>query len=275
MKKIIAIADWAGDTLTNQEIHTAIEGYAKNPGDVRVTFVTSTPSTIHTGFLLRQLTYTEERLGRPNETIFFHNTDPRMQSDHDIEAAQGAQFVIARLASGLYVCGPNAGYVFSFIKPHIEELFVYPGVDKGSQFRSRDTLSRVVAHLADYMEDEMQFEETHTHIIPDIQKDEYYIGHIDNFGNMKTTITVDDLKGSHSLNDMIKVTIGKVTREVKYVKHMFAAHPGELVIFPGSSGLVENLYLEVSVWRHFDKGDHHTGAHEFDYPKPGDKITLK
>jgi S-adenosylmethionine hydrolase len=92
---------------------------------------------------------------------------------------------------------------------------------------------------------------------------------------MKTTITVDDLKGSHSLNDMIKVTIGKATREVKYVKHMFAAHPGELVIFPGSSGLVENPYLEVSVWRHFDKGDHHTGAHEFDYPKPGDKITLK
>lgn len=275
MKKIIAIADWAADTLTNQEFLTAIEGYAKYPAEVRVTFVASTPSTIHTGFLIRQLIYTEERLGRPNETILFHNTDPRLQSDHSVEAAQGAQFLIARLANGMFVCGPNAGYVYSLIKSEIEELFVYPGVDKGSQFRSRDTLSRIVAHLADYMEDEMQFEGAHKHLITDIQKDTYYVGHIDNFGNMKTTLTVDNLKGAHSIGDIVKVTIGKVTRDVQYVTHMFAAHPGDLVMFPGSSGNLENPYMEVSVWRHFDTGDHRTGAHEFDYPKPGDRIVIK
>ncbi len=272
MKKIISIADWAGDTLANQEFHTAIEGYAKNPADVRVSFVSSTPSTIHTAYLLHQLAYTEERLGRPNETIFFHNTDPRLQSDHSIESAQGAQFLIARLASGIYICGPNAGYVFSLVKPQIEELFVYPGVDNGARFRSRDTHSRIVTYLADYMEEEMQFEETHLHIIPDIQKETYYIGHIDTFGNIKTTMTVDDLKGVHEIGERVKVTIGKVTRYAQYVAHMFAAHPGELVIFPGSSGHIDNPYLEITVWRHFDKGDHRTGAHEFDYPKPGERV---
>lgn len=274
MKKIIAIADWASDTLTNQEFLTAIEGYAKDPAQVRTTFVSSTPSTIHTSFLIRQLAYTEERLGRPSETVFFQNTDPRLQSDHGVDVAQGAPFLIARLANGLFVCGPNAGYDFSFIKPQIEELFVYPGVDKGSQFRSRDTLSRVVAHLADYMEDEMEFEEAHMHLIPEIEKGTYYIGHIDNFGNMKTTITVDDLKGTHSLNDTVRVTVGKVTKEAKFVSHLFAADPGELVIYPGSSGPIENPYLEVTVWRHFEKGNHQTGAHAFDYPRPGETVKV-
>lgn len=275
MKKIVVIADWADDTLTNQEFKTAVEGYAKKPEDVSVSFVSSTPSTVHTAFLCMQLAYTEERLGRPSESIFFINTDPRLQADHGIEAAQGAKFQIARLTSGVIVCGVNAGFNFSLIKPQIEELFVYPDVDKGSQFRSRDTLSRIVTYLADYMESEMQLEETHTHVIPDIQKGTYYIGHIDNFGNIKTTMTVDDLKGLHEIGDTAKVTIGTETREAKYVKHLFAAHPGELVVYPGSSGTLANPYLEVSVWRHFEKGVHHTGHHAFEYPKPGDEVWIK
>ncbi len=275
MKKIVVVADWAADTLTNQEFQSSVEGYAKNPQDVHVSFVSSTPSTIHTGFLCMQLAYTEERLGRPNETVFFLNTDPRLQATHGIEAAQGAKFQIARLTSGVVICGVNAGYDYSFVKPQIEELFVYPDIDKGSQFRSRDTLSRIVAHLADYMEAEMQLEETHTHVIPDIQKGTYYVGHVDNFGNMKTTITVDDLKGLHEIGEAVKVTIGTETREAKYVKHLFAAHPGELVVYPGSSGTIANPCLEVSVWRHFENGSHHTGHHAFDYPKPGDEIRIQ
>ncbi len=275
MKKIIAITDRATDDLSMQEFRTAIEGYAKNYKDVCLTHVASSHSTIHTGFLLSQLVYTEERLGGPNETIFFVHTDPRLQSDHAVEVANGAQFLIARLMSGLYVCGPNAGQVFSFIKSQIEELFVYPGVEVSAQSRSRDVLSRIIVHLADYMESELQLEETHTHLVPDIQKDTYYIGHIDNFGNMKITLTVDDLKGTHSFGDALKITVGHLTREAKYVEHMFAGHPGELVVFPGSSGRQDNPYLELAVWRHFEKGDHHNAAHAFDYPSPGDTVKIQ
>lgn len=272
MKHIIAVADWANDHLSNQEFLTAIEGFAKEPKDVRVSFVPSTPSTLHTAFLLKQLIYTQSRLGRPDETIFFHNTDPRMQQDRDIELAQGAPFVIAHLKNGVYVCGPNAGMVLSLLKPDIEELFSYEGVSTGSQFRSRDTLSRIVAHMADYMEQELELTEIHLHTIPDMENDRWFVGHIDNFGNIKTTLTADALKGTHELGETFTVTIGKTTKKVRYVAHMFAGHPGELVMFPGSSGPVEDPYLEISVWRHFDKGDHHTGAHEFEYPRPGDEV---
>lgn len=274
MKKIIVISDQAADALNTQEFLTAIEGYSKVPKDVRLTFVASSPSTIHTGFLLSQLTYTEERLGRPNETLIFLHTDPRLQADHTVDVAKGAQFLIARLASGVYICGPNAGNVFSFVKPQIEELFEYSGMEDTSQLRSRDTLSRVVAHLADYMEDELQLQETHIHLISDIEKGLWYIGHIDNFGTLKITMTSDDLKGSHSFGDNIKISIGHLTRDAKYVEYMFAGHPGELVIFPGSTGRTDNPNLEISVWRHFEKGDHHNGAHAFDYPRPGEIVKI-
>lgn len=274
MKSLIVIADWASDTLTNGEFSSAIQGYAKDPNKVRVSFVSSTPSTIHTGFVLAQLVYTQERLGTPHESLYFVNTDPRLQADHDIESSQGAPFVIMRLANGIVVCGVNAGYDFSFVKPQIAELFTYPGIDKGSQFRSRDTLSRIVAHLADYMDAELELEETHLHVIPELERDTYYIGHIDNFGNLKTTMPLDALKGKHEYGDTVRVTVGKTTRDATFVRHMFAAHPGELVVYPGSSGPVEDPYVEVSVWRHFEHGPHHTGHHAFESPKPGDVIHI-
>jgi len=274
MKKVICIADWAKDSYTNQEFQTAFEGFAKNPNDVRVTFVSSTPSTIHTGYILNQMVYTEERLGRPTETIIFQNTDPRIQTEGVVQSAEGAQFLIAHLASNIYVCGPNAGFDFSFIKPQIEELFIYPGIEKGTQFRSRDLFSRVIAHLADYMEQELELEEIHPSVIAALDHETFYIGHIDNYGNIKTTITVDDLKGIHEHDEIVKVTIGSVTKDARYVDNMFGSYPGELVIYPGSSGRVENPYLEVTVRRNFDKGELRTGMHEFQNPKPGDIIKI-
>lgn len=273
MKKLIVVADWAHDSLTNQEVRTAVEGFAKYPNDLQISFVSSTPSTIHTSYILQQLVRTEERYGRPGETVFFQNTDPRVQTKEGVEQAKGAEFIVIRLKSGIYLCGPNAGYDFSLLKPSIEYVYRYPGLDKGSQFRSRDLYSRVSAHLIDEMEDELDLEEQPSNCIPELRG--YFAGHIDNYGNIKTTITHEDLKGKYTIGGKVEIMLNDVRKTALYVNNLFGGTPGELVIYPGSSGDPSNPYMEISVWRHFTEKDASTGVHAFNMPRPGSEITLK
>lgn len=273
MKKLIVVADWAHDSLTNQEVQTAVEGFVKDSSQVRISFVSSTPSTLHTSYILQQLVRTEERYGKPLETVFFQNTDPRIQAKEGVEQAKGAEFIVVRLKSGIYLCGPNAGYDFSLLKPSIEYVYRYPGLDKGSQFRSRDLYSRVSAHLMDEMEDELDLEEQPSNCIPELRG--YFVGHIDNYGNIKTTITHADMKGKTELGETVEITLNDVTKKATYVSNLFGGSPGELVIYPGSSGDPSNPYMEISVWRHFTEKVASTGIHAFDMPRPGMEIEMK
>jgi len=272
MKKLTVVSDWVDDSLTCEEFSSAVLGFLSESKNAQITFVSSTPSTIHTSFLINQIVEVEERFGRPLETVIFQNTDPRLQSKTKVEKAQGAKFLVIRLKSGLYLCGPNAGYDFSMVKERIDEVFEYKDFDKGSQFRSRDLYSRVCAHLMEAMEDELDLEEVLVDVIPDLKG--FYIGHIDNFGNIKTTITHEDLKGKVEYGEYIKIKIGKVIKKVRYVDNLFGGEVGELVIYPGSSGKKDNSYLEISVWRHFDEEKPTTGKDEFLNPKVGEKIEL-
>lgn len=265
MKKLIVIADWASDSLTCQEVKSAIEGFLKNPNGVNINFVTATPSTIHAGFLCAQVVETEERFGRPLETVIFLNVDPRLEG-------KGAPFFVVKLKSGIFLVGPNAGYNFSLIRDKIEELFAYQGFDKGSQFRSRDFYSRMCAHLMDEMEDELELEEVNFNQIPAFYGK--YIGHIDNFGNIKTTIPLYEFKGKYEYGEEVKIRINGVEKKARFVKGLFAGKVGELIIYPGSSGPKENPYLEISIWRYFTEEKSFTGRDVFNNPQPGAKIEL-
>lgn len=272
MRKLIVIADYASDNLSCQEVKTVVEGYLKNPLHANISFVSSTPKTIHTSFLLSQAVEVQERYGQPQETVIFVNCDPRL----DVEKArrgEGADGLIILLASGIYLLGPNAGYSFSLIKDRLREVYKYEPLKKGGQFRSRDKYGRVIAHLMDYLEDQLELEEREAPLIPDLHG--FYVGHIDNYDNIKTTIKKEDFKGKFKYQDMVKIKIGRVTREAKFVENLFADKPGRLVIYPGSSGRPDNPYLEVSVWRHFDEAKSETGSGQFGSPRPGDKIQIK
>ncbi|MFN4212427.1 MAG: hypothetical protein ACK4FL_00455 [Microgenomates group bacterium] len=265
MKKLIILADWAWDSLTCQEVRSAVEGFLKNPNCANISFVNSTPSTIHAGFLCAQIVETEERYGRPLETVIFVNIDPRLEG-------KGAPFFAIKLKSGIYLAGPNAGYNFSLIKKKLDQVFIYQGFDKGSQFRSRDFYSRVCAHLMDGMEDELALEEVSQDQIPTLKG--YYIGHIDNFGNIKTTLTASDFKGKYEYGDLIKLRINRVTNLARYVSGLFGGRVGELIIYPGSSGSKDNPYLEISIWRHFSEEKPTTGSAAFNFPLPGMAIEI-
>ncbi len=270
MKNLIVISDCVSDPLATQEIATAVQGFLKDSAGANIRFVASTPSTIHTGFLISQVVLTEERYGRPLETVIFQNTDPRLESTEGVEQSKGAEFIILRLKSGMYLCGPNAGFNFSFIYKDIDEAFTYKGLDKGSQFRSRDLYSRVSAHLMDAMQDELELEELRLEMIPQIRG--HYIGHIDNFGNIKTTITHEELKGKCEIGEKLEVTINDVTLEARHVTNLFGGKQGELVMYPGSSGAPDNPYVELTVHRHFTEKNITTGAGLFDNPRPGAEI---
>ncbi|GIW64936.1 MAG: hypothetical protein KatS3mg092_0869 [Patescibacteria group bacterium] len=272
MKKLIIIADWANDSLTCNEVKIAVDGYLKDPTLSDISFISSTPSTIHTSFLLNQIIEDIERYGRPMETVIFQNTDPRLEYKQATKRAEGAKPVIIKLKSGIYLTGPNSGYDFSMIKDRIEEVFQYVGVNEEGQFHSRDLYARISAHLMDYMEDELDLEEISVDEIPDLKG--FYIGHIDNFGNIKTTITQEDFKGKYEYGDLVNIKINNVSKKAKFVSNLFGGIPGELVIYPGSSGKKDNRFLEITIWRYFTEEKPTTGLHEFNYPKVGSVIEI-
>jgi len=272
MKKLIVVTDWGNDSLTCQEFRSATEGFSRNPNDAKINFVAATPSTINTGFIVSQLVEVEERFGRSLDTVFFVNTDPRIHATEGVEEAKGAEFIVVKLQSGITLCGSNAGNNFSLIKEKIKVVFIYRNLDKGSQFRSRDLYSRVSAHLMDSLDDELELEEIGVDIIPELQG--FYIMHIDNFGNIKTNLTIENLRGKYELNDLVKVKIGDKEKMALYTTNLFGGKPGQLIIYPGSSGKKDNPFLEISVWRYFNEFNITTGLHEFNFPKPGFPISM-
>jgi len=272
MKKLIVLADWASDSLTCQEIKISVEGFLKDSTNANISFVSSTPSTIHTSFLINQLVEDIERYGQPLETVIFQNTDPRLHSKTSIEKAAGALPVIMKLKSGIHLLGPNAGYDFSMIKSRIDELFTYTGVNEKGQFHSRDLYSRLSAYLMDYMEDELELEEIGLDNIPMLEGK--HIGHIDNYGNIKTTMVEEDFKGKYEYGEIVGLQINQIVKKAKYVKNLFGGIPGELVIYPGSSGKKDNRFLEISVWRHFTEDKPTTGVDEFNHPEVGSEIVI-
>lgn len=287
MKKLFIVSDWGHDSLSAAEVKIAIFGFLTSNIIPDITFVNSSPSTIHASFLTQQLVYSIERLGNPQETIIFQNVDPRIilttknnASDDEENILIQENFnrflhklVLMKLATGIWVFGPNAQFNFSLIKNKIEKIYYYPNFEKGGQFRSRDLYSRICAHLLEENEDRLELEEITLDAIPPLTG--FYIGHIDNFGNIKTTIKKSEFKGKVEFNQKLKIKINNITQSVKYVKSLFADSPNQLIIYPGSSGDYDDPYLEISVWRTFENKDSQkTGLHYFNNPLPGEKIEL-
>ncbi|OGK14875.1 hypothetical protein A3H80_03660 [Candidatus Roizmanbacteria bacterium RIFCSPLOWO2_02_FULL_37_19] len=276
MRKLIVIGDYCRDTVVCQEIRSSVDGFLKNQKESKISFISVTPSTIHTSYVLQQIVLTEERYGIPEETVFFVNTDPRIERDSYAPEAEGSKGVIIKLVSGIYVTGPNSGFCFSMIKERIQAVFTYEPLSKGSQFRSRDNYPRIIAHLMDYMEDELETDSSSKDIIKELKG--FYVGHIDNYGNIKTTITHEDLKGKLSIGDVSVIEINNTKQEAKYVDNLFGGRVGQLVIYPGSSGRPDNPYMEISCWSHF--GDTKqgeaakTGKDFFEGISPGSSITI-
>ena len=83
-----------------------------------------------------------------------------------------------------------------------------------------------------------------------------------------------DFKGKYEYGDTVSLKINQIVKKAKYVTNLFGDVPGELVIYPGSSGKKDNRFLEISIWRHFTEDKPTTGIDEFNSPKVGSVIEL-
>lgn len=270
MKKLIVVADWVTDSLTCQEIKTTIEGFLDNPHP-NISFVSSTPSTIHTGYLISQITEIEERYGQPLNTVIFQGSDS-VQDNPEGLSKIWSEFAVVRLKSGLHIIGPNTGYVYSLIKDKIEAVFRYPGLPDSGSFRARDSFSRIVAYLLESKQDEMELEQLHTHLIPELQ--DYYVAHIDAFGNIITTMPESVLKEKYTYGSQVSLTINGQTQTAEYVKSLFDGMVHNLIIYPGTTGLQDDPFVEISVYVDISQTDISTGLQKFNSPKPGMKIQI-
>lgn len=272
MKKLIVISDWVDDSLTCQEFRSAVENFIDSDTLPHISFVASTPSTIHTAYLLNQIAEIEERFKNPHNTVIFVNTDPRIHTYQRVEEAEGSEFVILHLKSGLIVCGPNALYCFSLIKERVKKVYLDKNLRRGSQFRSRDLFSEVCARLMKDVNSKLNVEKVSNDIIKDLKG--HFVGHIDNFGNIKTTITLGEARKKYKYADLLKVKVNGTSMNVRFVDNMFGAKPGELVIYPGSSGKIGDPFLEISAWTHFIEPEPKTGIYFFENIMPGQEIKI-
>ncbi len=271
MKKLIAVADWATDALTCQEIQTAVEGFLDTPAHPFISFVESTPSTIHTAYLISQIVETEERYGRPLDTVIFQGSDSVVDNPVELKRTW-SPLTIVRLKSGLHIIGANTGYVYSLIKPKIEAVFHYPGLPESGSFRVRDVFSRIVAHLLESKQDNLELEPMYTNLIPELQ--DFYVAHIDSFGNIITTAKETVLKDKYHYGDQVSISINGITKKAEYVQSLFDGILDGLIVYPGTTGQHDNLYLEVSKYVDLSKPDMTTGLYEFSNPKPGMTISF-
>jgi S-adenosylmethionine hydrolase len=253
MKKLTVIADWAADQLLTNELRTVITGFTNHPDSNHIYFVPTNHTTIHGAYILSQLIEREERNGRPLESVFFMGTNK-----------SSSTFNVIRLFSGIYICGMNAELNFSMIKPKIEEIYEYKAEGNANK---NELYLRVAAHLVEAQEDALDLEEIPSSVIPEIE--DAYVGHIDSFNNLKTTMKLSSLKGAYEIGDSISVTIHDKAQAARFVQTMREANENEMAITGSLIGDPNDPYLQIGM------KSKKSSIHDiFGIVSPGDKIHI-
>src|SRR3989338_4789014 len=197
---------------------------------------TSVPAfnTLATGFWIYQYGLGEH----PKGMLIFANTAPRKDSKKPKLDNEGEGLIYGLLDNGVEVMAVNAGYCFSFVKPHLKNFRVVNVENRGSQFRSRDFYPQAIAkHLQGK---NVLGHELSPSIIPEVPKNQ--IAWIDGYGNIKTTIRQSQFNLKPGTK--AKISINGTTRTALVVGGVFSVAEGELSFSPGSSGY-EDRFMEL------------------------------
>lgn len=258
------ICDYAPGDLAWAEVYSAM--MARLPQDVTMHFTTvGSFDTIATGFVTAQLALADPEL-RSDNLIVFANCAPRKDKKEARSNNAGEGLVLAVLKNGVKVLAVNSGYSLSFVRDHIEELWVVDVEEEGSQFRSRDffprALARVVKADSKFLLDKLEA----TDVVRDYP--EAVIAYIDSFGNLKTSIrTGDHCLAGLKPGDRLKVRIGTVLRTATVATGSFNVMEGDLAFSPGSSG------HDRRFWEFFQRGG--SAAAEFGHPHVGSNVLIE
>ena len=221
----------------------------------------STPpfSTLNTGFIISQLA-----LYNPSRQLFIYaNTAPRKDDTQQRTDNEGEKFKFALLDNGVQVCGVDAGWCISFIKPHIQECRLINVANKGSQFRSRDFFPAAAAGIIRGKTTRYLGKKLSTKNIPNIPQNR--IIHIDAYGNIKTTIRHSSIHLKPG--QKIRVVINHLYQTGIYANGNFSVKSGDFAFAPGSSG-GDNAFMEIFL----RSGN---AARHFNYPPVETKIKIE
>lgn len=205
-------------------------------------------STIATGFWTFQYARVHPIAGMG----IFTNTAPRKDNKEKRVKNEGEGLIYVELDNGVRIIGVNAGYCFSFIKPHIVKAHMVNVANSGSQFRSRDFYPEAVAGI---LHGEKQYigQSIDVSSIPDVPLNR--IAWIDGYGNMKTTTRVSSV--AFSSGQPVLITLGGMKRTAFFSDGTFSVREGELAWAPGSSGgddkCMEIFLRGLSAWKEFGK----------------------
>lgn len=194
-------------------------------------------STLSTGFWIYQIALS------PNtqNSYIYSNTAPRLSDEHAQKNNAGEKLMYAKLTNGFEIIAVNSEYVFSFIKPHLQE-FCYVNVpNEGSQFRSRDIYPEAVGKLVS-RDFSFRGKEGDRISIPDVPPSS--IASIDGYGNLKTTIRQSTI--AYTPGQMLSVTINQEKHHAIYTDGVFNTARGNLVFSAGSSGH-DDRFMELFV----------------------------
>lgn len=242
MRSIFTISDWAKDTLRVEQFRVMVEGYAKKYEDVSLRSIQTGTSPLEAGFLAQELSVTTAKYGRPNETVIhIHIEKPEYET-----SAVVPKTLVILLKSGVYVCGQNLEHVFSFLKSEIEEVFEYPGLNMDTVSQRFENSARLSAHLADYLEDELDLRETSSSEIIDLDREVRYVAHVGADGTVVTTYTVEDLKGKKEVGDKLIVKSGEINFTAMYTQEMTQDLQESVIVAPSVYGPLGNPYLRFS-----------------------------
>jgi len=226
------------------------------PGSNIVTTSVAPFDTLAAGFIIAQLALNSG----PQDELIYHNVAPRFDDLDPRHDNAGEGLAAGRTKTGRWVVGPNSGYSFSFIYPHLQELRLVDVADDGSQFRSRDVFPQTLPRLLDEAET-LLGEKTK----PNLPAPENRVVYVDGYGNIKTTLT-----GSFESGQRVLVQIGEAQSQAVISDGSFAVGHGELALAPGSSGWPgsePSRFYEL-----FLRGA--SAANLFANPDPGAAITV-
>lgn len=184
-------------------------------------------STINTGYWIYQFAMNNDL---PN-TFIYSNTAPRKEEKEAQINNKGEKLMYARLKNGFEIVAVNAGYVFSFIKPEIDEFCYATIPNEGSQFRSRDIYPEAVARVIK-KDSTILGEKGDISLIPDIPSGK--IASIDGYGNIKLTTRRSEV--SYTAGQRLVIEIGNVKHQATYTDGSFNIEEGQVAFSPGSTG---------------------------------------
>lgn len=196
----------------------------------------------------------------------FSNIAPRKVQRHAMKNNSGEGLKYGKLTNGAEIVAVNSEFIFSFVKPYLQEFKDIKVSNQGTQFRSRDNYPQIVSEVM-HGDHSSLGENLSLSIIPDVP--ESRIAWIDGYGNIKTTIRKSQVK--FATGTRVRIEINGVIWTGIVSDGSFSVNHGELAFAPGSSGY-DDPFMEIFLRRHIVKDV--SASDVFNHPVNGSEITI-